>query len=87
MHPDAREIQETLRLLPHPEGGFYRETFRARLLIRDLPWIGPDAARNASTAIYFLLPAGVLSAFHRVASDEVWILHVRDARRRPWEGE
>jgi predicted cupin superfamily sugar epimerase len=79
MHPDAREIQETLSLLPHPEGGFYRETFRARLLLRDLPWIGPDATRNASTAIYFLLPAGVFSAFHRVTSDEVWHHYDGDA--------
>jgi predicted cupin superfamily sugar epimerase len=67
MHPDAADVVRTLSLLPHPEGGFYRETFRARLAVRSA--IGP---RAASTAIYFLLPAGGLSALHRVRSDEVW---------------
>src|SRR5262249_35691939 len=53
-------------------GGYYRETFRSPLALRDLPWVGPGGERSASTAIYFLLPAGVFSAFHRVAADEVW---------------
>jgi len=59
----ADEIVRTLGLAPHPEGGFYRETFRAARKVGD---------RDASTAIYFLLPAGTFSAFHRVASDEAW---------------
>ena len=71
MHPDARELIETLGLLPHPEGGYYRETFRSPLALRGLSWV-PAGERNASTAIYFLLPAGVFSAFHRVTGDEVW---------------
>ncbi len=57
---DFQRIVDLLDLAPHPEGGFYRETFRAP---------GP---RAASTAIYFLLPAGTFSAFHRIRSDEVW---------------
>ena len=65
--PQQRLIDE-LGLVPHPEGGFYRETFRAPLTLSGLPH-GP---RQASTAIYFLLPAGAFSAFHRVRSDEVW---------------
>jgi predicted cupin superfamily sugar epimerase len=69
MHPEARLIVDTLGLEPHPEGGFYRETFRAPLSLEGLPHGGP---RAASTAIYFLLPAGVFSALHRVRSDEVW---------------
>lgn len=53
----ARAIIERLALAPHPEGGFYRETFRTA-----------DA-----TAIYFLLPTGAFSAFHRVRhADEAW---------------
>jgi predicted cupin superfamily sugar epimerase len=72
LHPAARQLVETLGLLPHPEGGFYRETFRSPLSFRGLPWTGPDDQRSASTAIYFLLPAGEFSAFHRVAADEVW---------------
>ncbi len=57
----------TLGLQPHPEGGFYSETFRAREVVT------VDGRRRAtSTAIYFLLPAGSFSAFHRVLSDEAW---------------
>jgi predicted cupin superfamily sugar epimerase len=72
LHPAALELVDTLGLLPHPEGGFYRETFRSRLALRGLAWTGAGGERSASTAIYFLLPAGVFSAFHRVMSDEVW---------------
>lgn len=60
----AEEVARLLDLEPHPEGGFYRETFRdARLLNND---------RAVSTAIYYLLPAGQLSAWHRVDAAEVW---------------
>jgi predicted cupin superfamily sugar epimerase len=72
MHPQAQHLIETLSLLPHPEGGFYRETFRSELSLRGLPWLSPTEARSASTAIYFMLPAGTFSAFHRVQADEVW---------------
>jgi uncharacterized protein len=65
----ARSVVESLGLAPHPEGGFYRETFRGSLVLERLPHGG---ARNAHTAIYFLLPANAFSALHRVASDEVW---------------
>ena len=63
MHPDARALVESLGLSPHPEGGFYLETFRSALALRGLPWLGPEGARSASTAIYFLLPAGVFSSY------------------------
>jgi predicted cupin superfamily sugar epimerase len=69
LHPDALELIRRLGLAAHPEGGFYRETWRAPLTVEGLPHGGP---RAASTAIYFLLPAGTFSALHRVASDEVW---------------
>jgi hypothetical protein len=66
--PEARALVEALGLAPHPEGGFFRETFRAPAIVASSgrPW------RAASTAIYFLLPEGSFSAFHRVSSDEVW---------------
>jgi predicted cupin superfamily sugar epimerase len=67
MHEDARATIDRLGLEPHPEGGFYRETFRAPLVVG-----AHGGARSASTAIYFLLPSGTLSALHRVRSDEVW---------------
>ena len=67
MNEAARIVVDALRLAPHPEGGFYRETHRATALV-------PTARgeRSASTAIYFLLPGGDVSALHRVRSDEVW---------------
>jgi len=57
----AVEIIARLGLQPHPEGGHFREMFRA-----------PDAGRAASTAIFFLLKGGERSHWHRVDADEVW---------------
>src|SRR3954471_20956232 len=65
----AEALIRTLGLGRHPEGGYYRETFRAGALPFELPGRG---TRSASTAIYFLLEHGDFSAFHRVRSDEVW---------------
>jgi hypothetical protein len=62
------EMIASLGLQRHPEGGFYRETFRA-----------PDAPRGASTSILFLLPAGEQSRWHRVDADEHWLFHDGDA--------
>ena len=65
----ADEVVRLLELSPHPEGGFYRETFRAP----DLPVSLPDrGVRAASTAIHFLLRRVDFSALHRVRSDEAW---------------
>jgi predicted cupin superfamily sugar epimerase len=69
MNDDAVKLVDILGLLPHPEGGFYRETFRSSVTLAGLP---DGAPRAASTAIYFLLPAGAFSALHKVASDEAW---------------
>lgn len=66
---NADEIVRTLGLVPHPEGGSYREVFRSELR---LPSATHDGERSASTAIYFLLKSGEFSAFHRVRSDEGW---------------
>ena len=71
-----QEVIESLKLLPHPEGGFYAETFRAEALPFELPARGE---RSASTAIYFLLRAQDFSALHVVASDEVWHHYLGDA--------
>jgi predicted cupin superfamily sugar epimerase len=68
---------ETLRLRPHPEGGFYRESYRApeSIAARALPGrFGGD--RAFSTAIYFLLRGDQVSALHRLRSDEVWHFHL-----------
>jgi len=66
---------DNLNLQPHPEGGFYKETYRAREIIADnLPsrFQGP---RSISTAIYFLLRSVDRSLFHRIKSDELWHFH------------
>ncbi len=64
---------DKLSLIAHPEGGYYRETYRAGLSIarEALPpqFTGP---RLVSTAIYFLLDGENFSAFHRLRSDELW---------------
>jgi uncharacterized protein len=63
----ADAVVRLLDLRPHPEGGHYRETFRDP---------AEDAAgRPRSTAIYFLLAAGEVSAWHRVDAAEVWHFH------------
>jgi len=70
---DAEYWIRTLDLKPHPEGGYYRQTYLADLVLPkdSLPadFTGP---RPASTAIYFLLDARNFSAFHRLRSDELW---------------
>jgi len=62
----ADEIVAALRLEPHPEGGWYRETWRAA---------AAPGARPTGTAIYFLLRAGERSHWHRVDATEIWHFH------------
>ena len=64
---EADQIIAKLGLQPHPEGGWYRQT-----------WVGPDLhigtnTRASGTAILFLLKAGERSHWHRVDADEIWI--------------
>lgn len=66
-HPRA----EALDLEPHPEGGWYRQTWRSSVEVT-LP---DGRVRPTATLIYFLLPAGEHSAWHRVSSDEIWLAH------------
>ena len=56
-------------LQPHPEGGFFRETYRSMATVNRE---GSGETRSASTAIYYLLCDGAHSAWHRIKSDEVW---------------
>ncbi|MDH3063400.1 cupin domain-containing protein [Achromobacter insolitus] len=67
----AASLIRRLDLLPHPEGGYYRETYRAA----DLVTRGDGARRSASTAIYYLLCDGAWSTWHRIRSDELWHFH------------
>lgn len=67
----AAQLIEHFQMPPHPEGGYYRETYRSPLTVTPHGG-GFDGDRLASTAIYFLLPAGSRSGFHRIRSDEAW---------------
>ena len=62
----AQALIAALGLSPHPEGGWYRETWRAA---------SAEGARAGGTAILFLLEAGQRSHWHRVDADELWLWH------------
>ncbi len=73
MDKDAQYWINHLSLSPHPEGGYYRVTYKSDLtIVRSALPSSYQGDRSASTAIYFLLDEGNFSAFHRIASDEVW---------------
>ncbi len=75
----AEEIISLLRLMPHPEGGFFAETYRSTgLIARDnLPSrYGGD--RSFGTAIYYLLTPGTFSSMHRLAGDEIFHHYLGD---------
>jgi predicted cupin superfamily sugar epimerase len=69
----AEDIVQHYQLSPHPEGGFYKQTYCSETMIAAgaLPKIF-KGDRPVSTAIYFLVLKGNFSAFHRLCSDEVW---------------
>ena len=69
MHPRAEELIRSLDLEPHPEGGFYRRIHQSESrVLRE----ADDAVRRALTSIYYLLPEGSISRWHRVFADEAW---------------
>ena len=63
-----QQLIDALGLLPHPEGGFYKETYRSELTLE-------GQERNLLTSIYFLLTSENVSRFHRIKSDELWYFH------------
>ena len=65
-------LVERLGLVPHPEGGWYRQTWRAPVTFVPDGYAGE---RSAATAIYFLLHPGERSRWHVVRSDELWLWH------------
>lgn len=72
MHTRVAHLVAVLDLMPHPEGGYFKEVHRSAQLVdpRDR-----RATRSALTAIYFLLTADDVSRWHRVSSDETWHFH------------
>jgi predicted cupin superfamily sugar epimerase len=71
----AERLARRLGLEPHPEGGAFREVFRASRVVR---LAGENRDRPAFTTIHFLLRAGEHSRWHRVAHDEVWHFYEGD---------
>ncbi len=68
MNQHILTLIESLQLQPHPEGGYYTETYRSETTCN-------DGTRNLQTAIYFLLTSDNVSHFHRIKSDEIWYFH------------
>lgn len=64
-------LAEALDLAPHPEGGWFRQTWASPVEVT----LADGRTRPTATLIYFLLTAGDSSAWHRVASDEIWLAH------------
>ncbi|GLW28391.1 cupin domain-containing protein [Actinoplanes regularis] len=69
---DRPPLAERLGMAPHPEGGWFRETWRSP---HEFQPSGYDGSRAAATAIYFLLHPGERSEWHVVRSDELWFWH------------
>ena len=72
----AAEWIQYLGLIKHPEGGWFKETYRSTENIKqeNLPTRFSDD-RSFSTSIYFLLQSNEYSAFHRIKQDEIWYFH------------
>lgn len=68
MDKEIQHLVKKLNLKPHPEGGFYSETYRSTETI-------PRMNRQLMTSIYFLLTSENVSRFHRIKSDEIWFFH------------
>jgi hypothetical protein len=65
----GEELIRTLELAPHPEGGWYRETWRSH---------AEAGQRAAASAVYYLIQPGQTSRWNRVDADEMWLWHAGD---------
>jgi hypothetical protein len=75
----VQQLIEKYQLLPHPEGGWYKETYKSSETIAAAALPKRFAGdRSFSTAIYFLLERGNFSAFHKIKSDECWHFYAGD---------
>ena len=76
MHKEAARLVKKLGLEEHPEGGYFKQTYRSDTIVNVEGYGGP---RNISTAIYYMLVGGQFSAFHRIRSDEIWHHYAGDS--------
>lgn len=74
MHPEAADLIARLGLRRHPEGGWFRETYRSREKVHfETPY--RTVERSAITSIYYLLEGDDVSVLHRIRSEEIWYFH------------
>jgi predicted cupin superfamily sugar epimerase len=66
---NMQELIASLELTPHVEGGYFKETYRSAIFHE----LENGKSRSLATLIYFLLPHGNYSKFHKIESDEIWI--------------
>ncbi len=71
MDIQVNKIIQNLELIPHPEGGYYREIYRSKETMQI-----HNKIRNFCTSIYYLLEKNNFSAFHRISSDEIWHFYI-----------
>ena len=67
----VNSLVDDLKLLPHPEGGFYREMYRSPTIVNTDGLM----QKSAYTSIYYLLSGNDFSSWHRIKSDETWYFH------------
>jgi predicted cupin superfamily sugar epimerase len=68
MNSEIQSIVDKLNMRPHPEGGYFVETYRSEINIS-------ESGKSVATVIYFLLPSTEKSSWHRIKSDEFWFYH------------
>lgn len=68
MNTEIKEITAKLKMQPHPEGGYFVETYRSGIRLA-------ESGKSVATVIYFLLPSSETSSWHRIKSDEFWFYH------------
>ncbi|MFB6263392.1 MAG: cupin domain-containing protein [Bradymonadaceae bacterium] len=76
--PPIDQLIERLELDPHPEGGYYRETWRADRQIPGESLDGIPGGRRAASSILYLLPEGETSEWHRLRAEEIWLHQLGD---------
>lgn len=68
MNDAIQKIVDQLNMQPHPEGGYFVETYRSEITLE-------KTQKSIATVIYFLLPSSETSSWHRIKSDEFWFYH------------
>lgn len=72
---EVHQIISRLKMEPHPEGGWFRQTYESKLMLPHTLHSGSTGMRSCATSIYFLITDSNFSAFHRIQSDEMWYHH------------